>query len=108
MGAADFQACLFHLMQNAIRSMDNPGTILLHIAHDRTHLTATLSDQGRGMSPQELQHALDPFVQNRDRPADAGLGLPFVRALLEESDGSLELESSPLQGTRALLRLPLR
>lgn len=108
MGAADFQASLFHLMQNAIRSMDNPGTILLHLGEDGTHLVTTLTDQGRGMSPQEMQHALDPFVQHRDRPSDAGLGLPFVRALLEECDGSLELESSPLQGTRAIMRLPLR
>lgn len=108
MGAADFQACLFHLMQNAIRSMDAPGSVLLHLGQEGSHLVATLTDQGRGMSPQELQHALDPFVQHRDRPSDAGLGLPFVRALLEECDGTLELESSPQQGTRAILRLPVR
>jgi DNA-binding response OmpR family regulator len=108
MGAADFQACLFHLMQNSIRSMEAPGTILLHLDRDGTQLVATLTDQGRGMTPQELHQALDPFVQNRDRPSDAGLGLPFVRALVEESGGTLELESSPLQGTRAVIHLPMR
>lgn len=108
MGAADFQAALFHLMQNAIRSMESPGTIMLHLGQENGSLVATLADQGRGMTSQELQHALDPFVQHRDRPSDAGLGLPFVRALLEECAGSLELESSPQQGTRAILRLPLR
>jgi len=108
MGAADFQTCLFHLMQNAVRSMEIPGTVTLGFQRDGDSLRVTLVDQGRGMTPQELHQAMDPFVQNRDRPIDAGLGLPFVRALLEEAGGTMDLESSPTTGTRVLLHLPTR
>jgi len=107
MGAADFQACLFHLMQNSTRSMELPGVVVVTFDRKDDHLLVQLVDQGRGMTPIELQHALDPFVQFRDRPTDAGLGLPFVRALLEEVHGTLELHSTPDKGTRALIRLPI-
>lgn len=108
MGAADFQTCLFHLMQNAIHSMTEPGSVRLDFALAEDRLRVSLTDRGRGMSQLELQQALEPFVQNRDRPADAGLGLPFVRALLEEAGGSLRMESTRDVGTTAILTLPLR
>lgn len=108
MGAADFQTCLFHLMQNAIHSMPSPGIVSLDFQLEADILRVALVDHGRGMSPLELQQALEPFVQNRDRPSDAGLGLPFVRALLEEAGGSLRMESKLDSGTTAILTLPLK
>lgn len=108
MGAADLQTSLFHLLQNAIQSMELPGIVTVS-GHLKTKtLLLTIQDRGRGMTPAELLHAQEPFVHYRDRPTDAGLGLPFVRALLEECGGRLDLESSPNAGTRATLHLPLR
>ena len=106
MGSADLQACLFHVMQNSIRAMPEGGTVSLRLAVADDRLSFTLRDEGRGMSQEEVDKAMEPFYQNWDRPSDAGLGLPFVRALVEESGGALELVSAPGAGTTVVLRIP--
>lgn len=106
LGAADFQACLFHLLQNALHAMEGSGRVRVAISEEKETLVVSVLDEGRGMSPLELQGATEPFVQMRGRPSEAGLGLPFIRALVEEAGGSLVLESTLGQGTRATLRLP--
>jgi len=108
MGAADLQTCLFHLLQNANQAMELPGVVTVSVGLKARQVLIVVQDRGRGMTAAELRHAQEPFVHFRDRPTDAGLGLPFVRALLEECGGGLDLESSPNAGTRATLHLPVR
>jgi signal transduction histidine kinase len=106
MGAADLQACMFHIMQNAVHSMPSGGDVLLKLSVVDRVSTLSLTDTGRGMSQPEMEKALEPFYQNWDRPSDAGLGLPFVRALVEEIGGSLEMHSVQGEGTTVQLQIP--
>lgn len=106
MGGADLQSALFHLMQNAVHAMSEGGDIKLDMWLQDNAAIVELSDTGRGMTPEEQAKAVEPFYQNWDRPSDAGLGLPFVRALAEEVGGSLELDSITGQGTRVRLSVP--
>lgn len=105
-GTADLQASLFHVLQNAVRAMPEGGDVLLLMAREGDVAEFTITDHGCGMSPADLDRALEPFYQNWDRPSDAGLGLPFVRALLEEVGGALELQSREDRGTVVRLRVP--
>lgn len=107
MGVADLQASLFHLMQNAVRAMTEGGTIALDLWLEGNQARIELSDTGKGMTPEEQSKSVEPFYQNWDRPSDAGLGLPFVRALVEEVGGSLELTSITGKGTRVSLCVPV-
>jgi DNA-binding response OmpR family regulator len=106
MGVADLQACLFHLMQNAVHAMPAGGTVGLTMSVPGKAAVITLRDTGRGMTQQEMEKALEPFYQNWDRPSDAGLGLPFVRALVEEIGGTLEMRSVQGEGTTVQLGIP--
>lgn len=106
MGSADLQACLFHIMQNAVHAMPTGGNVLLTLSAQDRAASFSLTDTGRGMTQSEMEKALEPFYQNWDRPSDAGLGLPFVRALVEEIGGSLEMHSVQGEGTTVLLRIP--
>lgn len=106
MGSADLQACLFHVMQNSVRAMPEGGLVALEISTMDEYTVISLSDVGRGMTQAEVDKALEPFYQNWDRPAEAGLGLPFVRALIEESGGSLDLRSVQGEGTTVVIRIP--
>ncbi len=107
MGAADLQSALFHLMQNAVRAMQEGGDVRLDMWLEGTFAHLELADAGRGMTQEEQAKALEPFYQNWDRPSDAGLGLPFVRALAEEVGGFLELASHMGKGTRVTLKIPV-
>lgn len=107
-GEADLQACLFHVLHNAVRATSQGGRILVRI-HDVLDSCVRLDicDQGCGMSQQELDKSMEPFHQNWDRPSDAGLGLPFVRALMEDCGGALEVSSMKGEGTTVGLRIPV-
>ena len=107
MGVADLQSALFHLMQNSVRAMKDGGVVFLDMWLESGYALLELSDTGHGMTAEEQAKALEPFYQNWDRPSDAGLGLPFVRALAEEVGGSLELTSFSGKGTRVTLRIPV-
>jgi len=107
MGVADLQSALFHLMQNSVRAMKEGGVVFLDMWMENSGAILELSDTGRGMTTEEQAKALEPFYQNWDRPSDAGLGLPFVRALAEEVGGSLDLTSFTGKGTRVTLRIPV-
>ena len=65
--------------------------------------TIRVIDQGRGMTPEELEHATEPFFS---RAGGRGLGLFFARSVAEQLGGSLEIASSPGHGTTVTLSAP--
>jgi len=70
-----------------------------------------VSDNGIGISDQDLPKLGSPFVQasgSYDRSYEgAGLGLSVVKGLARLHDGSLELASTLGEGTTATIALPL-
>jgi two-component system sensor histidine kinase RegB len=64
-------------------------------------------DQGSGMPPEVLERAAEPFFTTKGPDRGMGLGLFLSRTILERLGGKLELDSTPGQGTRAVLTLPL-
>jgi signal transduction histidine kinase len=70
----------------------------------------TVTDNGIGMSPEELERVFEPFWQADSRVGrtrdGAGIGLKLARHLALLHGGSLTLDSGKGQGTRAVLTLP--
>ncbi len=67
----------------------------------------SISDNGHGMSESVRRRAADMFFTTKPRGIGSGLGLPFVRAMLEGVGGRLEIRSSPRNGTEIRLILPI-
>jgi signal transduction histidine kinase len=69
-----------------------------------------VADNGVGISPADIERVFEPFVQadaNFDRAnSGTGLGLPLSRKLVELHGGTLHLESTPGEGTTAIVTLP--
>jgi signal transduction histidine kinase len=72
----------------------------------------TVGDSGIGMSPEDLDVALQPFgqVDNRleRRYEGTGLGLPLTRALVELHGGAMTFDSAREQGTKVTVAFPPR
>lgn len=65
-------------------------------------------DNGRGMTPDALGRAFDPFYSHRPAGRGRGLGLSRVQRWLHAGGGTIRIDSEPGRGTRVELRLPTR
>lgn len=65
-------------------------------------------DHGRGMSPDEVARAGEPFFTTKAPGAGLGLGLFLVRAFADQMGGTLRVTSDVGKGTSAVLDLPAR
>ncbi len=85
----------------------------MRVALDRAGEQARLriSDTGEGIGPEDLQHIFDRFYRAdkaRSRgTGGAGLGLAIVKWIVEAHSGSVEVASTPGQGSTFALKLPL-
>ncbi len=104
---------LINLFLNAIESMDNKRknyneqeTLSLFIRACRSGETVVvkLSDQGEGISEEEIGKIFEPFYTSK--ASGAGLGLSLSKQYIIENNGSLTVESEPGIGSIFELRFP--
>jgi PAS domain S-box-containing protein len=99
-----------NLILNAIQAM--PGGGQLHISSRKINspqgcpwIEVHLSDAGCGIAREDLQKIFDPFFTTRKR--GTGLGLTIVHNIIKMHGGSVDVTSSPAEGTRFVICLPL-
>ncbi|MGH7003202.1 MAG: ATP-binding protein, partial [Alphaproteobacteria bacterium] len=73
-------------------------------------LAIIVADTGIGIAPNDIARLFQPFQQadtvRRGNAEGTGLGLAISRRLMEKHGGSLNLESQPGKGTRAIAVFP--
>jgi len=102
---------IFNLTSNAVKFTPAGGRIEVTARESEDRgIEFSVADSGIGMQREDLMVALEPFRQvdsTLSRKYDGtGLGLPLTKMLVELHNGSLEIESSPGQGTRVTVHLP--
>jgi signal transduction histidine kinase len=100
---------LINLISNAIKFTPADGEVLIEAHADAADdLVISVSDNGRGIDPDDLVNVFEPFVQGRIQGAGpgTGLGLPLSRTFARLHGGELVIESTVGQGTKASLLLP--
>jgi signal transduction histidine kinase len=70
------------------------------------HLVLTVADQGRGITPEVMEHLFEPFFTTRAAQSGTGLGLAVVHGVVAELGGAIDVQSTPGQGARFTLYLP--
>lgn len=71
-------------------------------------LLIQVSDQGIGMTPEQIAKAFTPFEQVSAKSDGAGLGLAIVNQLVKLMGGRVQIESAINQGTRMSVELPIK
>jgi two-component system sensor histidine kinase RegB len=95
------------LVRNALQASPVPRPVRIHLVREGERCWVEVRDQGRGMTPEELRRAGEPFFTTKPPGAGMGLGLFLTRTLVEHLGGQLTLESVIGAGTTARLGLPL-
>ncbi len=65
-----------------------------------------ITDNGCGVSNQQVRQIFDPFFTTKPRGEGTGLGLYICRQIIGEHGGEIVLESKPGEGTTVIVTLP--
>ncbi len=103
--AIALEQLLLNLLLNAAQAMEPGGRASVTVEIDGSDVRIVVTDTGGGISPEDLEHVLDPFFSTKTD--GTGLGLPIARQITTAHGGSLKIESVPGDGTRVEVRLPL-
>lgn len=97
-----------NLMSNAIEAYETgnnthsaaPRIVWVQLTSIPPKLTLTVSDQGQGITAQDLPHIFQPFFSTKPPQAGMGLGLSIVKSAVEKDfGGHITCQSKPNQGT---------
>ncbi len=101
---------LINLISNALKFAPRGTAIVITAAPSPGAVEMSVSDQGVGISPDDVEKAIAPFSQLGDpmtrRHEGTGLGLSLFKALIELHGGQLSIVSTAGGGTTVRLRFP--
>jgi CheY-like chemotaxis protein len=103
--------CLCNLLNNSAKYSAPRGEIVLVVAEAPDSVTIDVRDNGAGISPEQLPHIFDLFVQGKrslDRSQGGlGIGLSIVKRLVEMHQGTVSAASEGIgRGCTFSIRLP--
>ncbi|MCX6156064.1 MAG: PAS domain-containing sensor histidine kinase [Candidatus Kapabacteria bacterium] len=98
-----------NLITNASKYSDTGTAISVELIKIDDSFQVTISDQGRGISPEDLVLIFDPFHRGSNIGATqgTGLGLSIVKRCIDIMGGTILMDSILNQGTTITVKLPL-
>lgn len=121
---AQLDAALVNLALNARDAMPRGGEITIEAREHRVeadraeaggagvdlapgrYVRISVADTGRGMTPDTLARAMEPFFTTKESGRGSGLGLSMVYGFAKQSGGHLRIDSALGYGTQVELYLP--
>jgi len=101
------QACIAILV-NAYEAMSENGEITITTKNpDNSHIKLEITDNGSGITPDDIPHIFEPFFSTKQNARGIGLGLAIVHGIIQNHKGKVEVFSEPGKGTTISIVLPL-
>ncbi len=102
---------LTNLLQNAcvhaFNGIEGSRQVSVTLDGDRTAVVLVIADNGRGMPEEVAERVFEPFFTTRRSSGGSGLGMHITHTIVTQRfQGTIQLHTSPHQGTRWTLRLP--
>jgi two-component system sensor histidine kinase HydH len=110
LGDPDLLAVAFeNLLRNAVEALPRGGVVdvktsTARVFPHRKMVTMRVQDSGEGMDARQMERAFDDFFTTK--PRGSGLGLPFVRRVVEAHHGRIAIVTERGVGTDVVVRLP--
>lgn len=101
------QACVAILV-NASEAVSENGEVLFRTYNpDPEHIRIEITDNGIGISEEDITHVFQPFFSTKESGSGIGLGLSIVHGIIENHKGKTEVNSEHRKGTTISITLPL-
>ena len=104
------QQVLVNLLSNAVKYNRQGGTVQVVVRVEGLHAVIAVVDTGHGLSEAQQQQLFQPFQRldaRQSRTEGTGLGLVITRHLLALMDGTIDVKSTPGEGSMFTCRLSL-
>ena len=100
-----------NIVDNAVKYSQEKGTVEINLEHANGMAKISVQDNGIGISPDEQNLVFERFFRSDTARAHAqkgtGLGLAICKWIAETHQGQIQVESTPGQGSRFTIFLPL-
>lgn len=98
---------VWNLVNNSVRHAGPQAQIRVRVSNgENGGLHLRISDNGRGMSADELETVFVPFVSGSVRRPGAGIGMMISKKIVDAHDGKIIVDSAPGHGTTFHVILP--
>ena len=107
-----FKQVLYNFLSNAVKFTPENGRVTVRVTSDSGKtFRVEVEDTGVGIPPQEIKRLWEDFQQltdGRKNGQGTGLGLALTRRIVEAQGGSVDVRSTPGEGSVFIAVLPLR
>lgn len=104
---ARLRQVFINVLDNAIKYSPPGGSVFLTLTRSASSVTVSVRDQGRGISPEDLEKVKVKFFKGKNSVRGSGIGLAVVDAIVTALGGTVDITSTLGQGTTVLITLPL-
>jgi len=103
--------CIMNLLDNANKYSPDSPNIIVRTENKRDTFCISIQDHGMGMSKETQKHVFEKFYRlptgNRHDVKGFGLGLSYVKNMVEAHGGVVEAESTVGKGSKFTITLPI-
>lgn len=96
---------LINLFKNAYESMEDNKKMAIRLYERDHHAVLEIEDQGSGIPVEQLGQIFNPFFTTKD--SGTGLGLSICHKIVQDHNGTIEVESLIGKGTTFIMTFPL-
>jgi len=96
-----------NLLVNAAQAITDRGTITIACGTRDEEVWIDIEDTGCGMAPDVARRIFDPFFTTKPVGQGTGLGLSVSYSIVKRHGGRIEVDSTPGQGTRFRVWMPI-
>ena len=106
-----FTNVLVNILDNAIKYSENAPEIDIYTENIKNMIVLKISDKGNGMSKTVQKKIFEKFFRehagNIHNVKGHGLGLAYVKQIVDDHNGQIHVESEKKKGTTIIIKLPL-
>lgn len=105
--AAQINQVVLNLLINSAQAITDFGKITVRTGAEGPFVWLEVEDTGRGMEPAVADRIFEPFFTTKPLGQGTGLGLSLSYSIIENHHGRIDVFSTPGQGTRIRVWLPV-